>query len=126
MHKLRSRQNLASKFAIPRYNTSRLQRSVKYGGIKIWDSILSEIRNSSFKVFKSTNNANLRFIEDYFHTIRIPDSHLLVYFFFQVKTFLHLSLLYIASVRICNMIFAYNSTLILYSFFSLQVYCFAW
>ena len=81
MHKLRSRQNLASKFAIPRYNTSRLQRSVKYGGIKIWDSILSEIRNSSFKVFKSTNNANLRFIEDYFHTIRIPDSHLLVYFF---------------------------------------------
>ena len=52
VHKLRTRQNLACKFAISRCNTSRLQRSIKYGGIKIWDSISSEIRNSSFKVFK--------------------------------------------------------------------------
>ena len=52
VHKLRTRQNLACKFAIPRYSTSRLQRSIKYGGIKIWNSISSETRNSSFKVFK--------------------------------------------------------------------------
>ena len=52
VHKLRTRQNLACKFAIPRYNTSRLQRSIKYGGIKIWNSISSETRNSFFKVFK--------------------------------------------------------------------------
>ena len=52
LHKLRTRQNLACKFAIPRYSTSRLQRSIKYGGIKIWNSISSETRNSSFKVFK--------------------------------------------------------------------------
>ena len=52
VHKLKTRQNLACKFAIPRYNTSRLQRSAKYGGTKIWDSISSETRNSSSKVFK--------------------------------------------------------------------------
>ena len=33
VHKLRTRQNLACKFAIPRCNTSRLQRSIKYVGI---------------------------------------------------------------------------------------------
>ena len=50
VHQLRTRQNLAGKFAILQYNTSRLQRSIKYGGIKIWDSISSETRNGSFKV----------------------------------------------------------------------------
>ena len=34
VHKLRTRQNLARKFAIPRYDTSRPQRSIKYGRIK--------------------------------------------------------------------------------------------
>ena len=53
-HKLRTRQSLACNFAIPRCKPSRLQRSIKYGGIKIWDSILSGIGNSSFKVFKKT------------------------------------------------------------------------
>ena len=56
VHKLRTRQNLACKFAILRYSTSRLQRSIKLrfrsGGTKIWNSISSETRNSSFKVFK--------------------------------------------------------------------------
>ena len=33
MHRSRTRQNLAGKFAILRYNTSRLQRSINYGGI---------------------------------------------------------------------------------------------
>ena len=56
VHKLRTRQNLACKFAIPRYSTSRLQRLINYSGIKIWDSISSETRNSSFKVFKKKYN----------------------------------------------------------------------
>ena len=34
VHK-RTRQNLACKFAIPRYNTSRLERLIKYSEIKI-------------------------------------------------------------------------------------------
>ena len=75
VHKLRTKQNLACKFAIPRYNTLRLQRSIKYGGIKIWNSISSETKNSSFKVFKKKyKQCYLRFIKDYFHAIRFPNS----------------------------------------------------
>ena len=50
MHELGTRQNVSSNFNVPRYNTARLQRSIKYRGVKIWQSLSSEIR-CSYKTF---------------------------------------------------------------------------
>ena len=36
----------------PRYHTARLQKSIKYQGVKIWNKIPSEIQNASTKFFK--------------------------------------------------------------------------
>ena len=38
---------------IPLYTTSKMQRCMKYQGIKIWNSISHEIKTSSFNMFKS-------------------------------------------------------------------------
>ena len=37
---------------IPRYNTNRLQRSIKYQGVKIWNSIPLNIQNLPFSTLK--------------------------------------------------------------------------
>ena len=37
---------------ILRYSTIRLQRCIKYQGVKIWNNIPSEIQNSSARLFK--------------------------------------------------------------------------
>ena len=37
---------------IPRYHTARLQRCIKYQGVKIWNNIPTEIKNKSFNYFK--------------------------------------------------------------------------
>ena len=36
---------------IPRYRSNKLQRSLKYQGVKVWNSIPPEIRNSSSRSF---------------------------------------------------------------------------
>lgn len=54
VHTLRTRQHTNSKFFIPRYRTSRLQHSIKYQGIKIWHSISSDLRKTSFKRFRKS------------------------------------------------------------------------
>ena len=51
VHKLGTRQNVSSNFNVPRYNTARLQRLIKYRGDKIWQSLSSEIRRCSYKTF---------------------------------------------------------------------------
>ena len=38
---------------IPLYTTSKLQRCIKYQGVKIWNSIFHEIKTSSFTMLKS-------------------------------------------------------------------------
>ena len=38
---------------IPKYRSNRLQRSIKYQGVKIWNNIPSEIKRRSFNSFKS-------------------------------------------------------------------------
>ena len=37
---------------IPFYKTSRLQRCIKYQGVKIWNEIPIQIQNASYSVFK--------------------------------------------------------------------------
>ena len=37
----------------PRYSTIRLQRCIKYQGVKIWNNIPSEIQNLSARLFKN-------------------------------------------------------------------------
>ena len=37
---------------IPFYTTSRLQRCIKYQGVKIWNDIPIQIQNASYSVFK--------------------------------------------------------------------------
>lgn len=39
-------------YFVPRYNTSKLQRCIKYTGVKIWNSVSTEIRKTSFNSFK--------------------------------------------------------------------------
>ena len=42
---------------IPRYNTNRLQRSIKYQGVKIWNSIPFNIQNLPFPTLKKILNS---------------------------------------------------------------------
>lgn len=52
VHSTGTRQRSAGNFCIPRFRTSKLQRSIKYQGVKIWHSISLEIQKSaSFKIF---------------------------------------------------------------------------
>ena len=51
VHKLGTRQNVSSNFNVSHYNTARLQRSIKYRGVKIWQSLSSEIKRCSYKTF---------------------------------------------------------------------------
>ena len=41
---------------IPRYNNNRLQRSIKYQGVKIWNSIPLNIQNLPFSTLKKIQN----------------------------------------------------------------------
>ena len=38
---------------IPRYQTNRLQRCIKYQGVKVWNSIPKELKSLEFKAFKT-------------------------------------------------------------------------
>ena len=51
----RATRQSVDKFSLytPRYPTNRLQRSIKYQGVKIWNSILKDIKSLKFQQFKS-------------------------------------------------------------------------
>ena len=38
---------------IPRYRNNRLQRCIKYQGVKIWNLIPKEIKKSTYNIFKN-------------------------------------------------------------------------
>ena len=44
---------------IPLYTSSKMQRSMKYQGVKIWNSIPRQIKSSSFKAFKTKYKQHL-------------------------------------------------------------------
>ena len=46
---------------IPRFRTNRLQRSIKYRGVKVWDDIPNEIKNNNgnFSTFKKIHKKRL-------------------------------------------------------------------
>ena len=48
------RQACGLNYHIPRYRSSKLQRSIKYKGVKIWNSTPLEIRNFNLKKFKKS------------------------------------------------------------------------
>ena len=50
----RTIQNNKNNLYTPRYHTARLQKSIKYQGVKIWNKIPSEIQNISPKFFKKS------------------------------------------------------------------------
>ena len=51
-HTTRTIQNNKNNLYTPRYDTARLQKSIKYQGVKIWNKIPSEIQNTSPKFLK--------------------------------------------------------------------------
>ena len=46
---------------IPRFRTNRLQRSIKYKGVKVWNDIFNKItnNNSNFSTFKKIHKTHL-------------------------------------------------------------------
>lgn len=52
MHNRSTRSSDLDCYFLPRCKTSRLQRSVKFSGVKIWNSLPADIRKSSFYSFK--------------------------------------------------------------------------
>ena len=54
IHTIDSRRRLTGCiYRIPFYKTSRMQRSIKYKGVIIWNNIPSDIRKNTFRKFKS-------------------------------------------------------------------------
>ena len=51
---------------IPRFRTNRLQRSTKHRGVKVWDDIPNEIRNSycNFSTFERIHKKTFNFTSD--------------------------------------------------------------
>ena len=63
VHSTETRQQSDGNFCIPRYKTTRVQRSIKYCGVKMWHSISLEIKKISlseffFKQYKQLLNAH--------------------------------------------------------------------
>ena len=49
----RSSNSINNTLYIPRYRTKRLQKCIKYQGVKIWNDIPSDIKNKNSRLFKS-------------------------------------------------------------------------
>ena len=52
IHEKQTKSKTKSNFYLPKLSTGRCQRSLKYHGVKIWNSLFPELRNQSFKSFK--------------------------------------------------------------------------
>ena len=54
IHTIDTRRRLTGcNYRIPLYKTSRMQRSIKYKGVIIWNNIPSNVRKNTFRKFKS-------------------------------------------------------------------------
>ena len=62
IHKRSTRTSqMKNQLYIPRFRTNRLQRSIKYRGVKVWNDIPNEIKNNkcNFSAFKRINKKYL-------------------------------------------------------------------
>ena len=62
IHKRSTRTSqMKNQLYIPRFRTNRLQRSIKYRGVKVWNNIPNEIKNNkcNFSAFKRINKKYL-------------------------------------------------------------------
>lgn len=59
IHSLSTRSKLRKDLYLPKFSTSRCQRSIKYNGVKIWNGISPSLRNQSFNRFKSNYKKHL-------------------------------------------------------------------
>ena len=54
IHEKQTKSKTKSNFYLRKFSTRRCQRSLKYHGVKIWNSLSPKLRNQSFKSFKLT------------------------------------------------------------------------
>ena len=60
---VKTRLQATCNYWIPHYRTSKLQRSIKYQGVKIWNDIIDDIKSSSVRSFNQ--KLKLHFLEKY-------------------------------------------------------------
>ena len=53
VHRHSTRTSERNDYFLPHFSTSRLQRSIRFSGVKIWNSIPCKFKNLSFKKFIS-------------------------------------------------------------------------
>ena len=51
IHKLKTRSCSSDTYYLPRFKTNKLQHSIKFTGVKVWNKIPHEIKNCSLNVF---------------------------------------------------------------------------
>jgi len=51
-HSRNARASITRMLSIPLFRTKRLQKSIKYHGTKLWNSISLKTKNTSFNVFQ--------------------------------------------------------------------------
>ena len=51
IHKLNTRSCSSDTYYLPRFKTNKLQHSIKFTGVKVWNKIPNEIKNCSLNVF---------------------------------------------------------------------------
>ena len=63
IHAKNTRSNSKNNFYFLKYSTTRCQKSIRFHGPKIWNSLSPEIRNQPY--FKFKNNLKKHFLEKY-------------------------------------------------------------
>ena len=59
VHRHSTRKSERNDYFLPHFSTSRLQRSIKFSGVKIWNSIPNKLKNLSLKNFISEYKLHL-------------------------------------------------------------------
>ena len=67
IHAKNTRSNSKNNFYHPKYSTSRCQKSIRFQGPKIWNSLSPEIRNQPYSKFK--NNLKKHLLEKYISVV---------------------------------------------------------
>ena len=63
IHTKNTKSNSKTNFYLPKYSTTRCQKSIRFQGPKIWNSLSPEIRNQLY--FKFKNNLKKHLLEKY-------------------------------------------------------------
>ena len=67
IHNRSTRSNIRNDLYLPHFLSSRCQRSIKFQGTKIWNSISPHIRNQSFNTFK--RNIKIQLLNSYISAV---------------------------------------------------------